>query len=274
MAHTTLVCACAARARRKEDLWPHVREFADNGIAHVISTLAKLQVGGRAACWGCVRAVCWLPGVMCEGRAWVLVAHTAAVQASQAACGRTCLANTSCPFCLPAGGQGGALRAVHHPRPLRRRRWVAGAGGGRTQGHARVMLQAAQHGLSGVQQCGAAACARTSAASSSAAHCVARWQRGRVSRRLTPSAAACVCAACRRGGGADGAHAGRGVRADGPLPGPQQARAPAEVRWGFCGEGGGVPAHLLDLVPCLLWTPQQADKEQDQGGAPGNCAPA
>ena len=29
--------------RRKEQLWPHVREFADRGILHVANTLRRLQ---------------------------------------------------------------------------------------------------------------------------------------------------------------------------------------------------------------------------------------
>ena len=34
-------------SRRKEDLWPHVREFADRAIEHVTATLSRLhQVGG------------------------------------------------------------------------------------------------------------------------------------------------------------------------------------------------------------------------------------
>jgi hypothetical protein len=33
---------------RKEALWPHVREFADNAIAHVDATLAALAAGGEA----------------------------------------------------------------------------------------------------------------------------------------------------------------------------------------------------------------------------------
>lgn len=32
--------------RRKEDLWPHVREFADRAIAHASATLARLQESG------------------------------------------------------------------------------------------------------------------------------------------------------------------------------------------------------------------------------------
>lgn len=33
---------------RKEALWPHTREFADRGIAHVKSTLAALSAAGEA----------------------------------------------------------------------------------------------------------------------------------------------------------------------------------------------------------------------------------
>ena len=29
---------------RKEELWPHIREFADNAITHTTTTLNKLQV--------------------------------------------------------------------------------------------------------------------------------------------------------------------------------------------------------------------------------------
>jgi len=35
--------------RRKEALWPHVREFADRGLAHVKATLAALSERGEAA---------------------------------------------------------------------------------------------------------------------------------------------------------------------------------------------------------------------------------
>ena len=36
---------CAA-ARRKERLWPHIREFADNGIAHTKRMLSALGENG------------------------------------------------------------------------------------------------------------------------------------------------------------------------------------------------------------------------------------
>lgn len=40
------------RACRKEELWPHVREFADRALEHVSCTLARLQEAGEpAALW-------------------------------------------------------------------------------------------------------------------------------------------------------------------------------------------------------------------------------
>lgn len=38
--------ACALGARRKERLWPHIREFADNGIAHTKRMLSALGENG------------------------------------------------------------------------------------------------------------------------------------------------------------------------------------------------------------------------------------
>ncbi|KAF5837580.1 hypothetical protein DUNSADRAFT_4151 [Dunaliella salina] len=35
---------------KKEDLWPHIREFADNAITHTTNTLAKLQEGKEGPC--------------------------------------------------------------------------------------------------------------------------------------------------------------------------------------------------------------------------------
>ena len=34
---------------RKEDLWPHVREFADRVIEHAIATMTRLQESGEPA---------------------------------------------------------------------------------------------------------------------------------------------------------------------------------------------------------------------------------
>lgn len=36
-------------ARRKEDLWPHVREFADRTLVHVRRTLGRLAGAGQLA---------------------------------------------------------------------------------------------------------------------------------------------------------------------------------------------------------------------------------
>jgi hypothetical protein len=41
------VCPLALTPSRKEALWPYVREFADNALAHASATLARLAAAGE-----------------------------------------------------------------------------------------------------------------------------------------------------------------------------------------------------------------------------------
>ncbi len=43
LSHSHSADRCPGTARSKEELWPHVREFADRAIAHATDTLARLQ---------------------------------------------------------------------------------------------------------------------------------------------------------------------------------------------------------------------------------------
>lgn len=45
-----LPCGNPSVYLRKEELWPHVREFADRGVCHVSATLARLQQEGGEPC--------------------------------------------------------------------------------------------------------------------------------------------------------------------------------------------------------------------------------
>ncbi|GLI58587.1 hypothetical protein VaNZ11_000197, partial [Volvox africanus] len=44
-----LPCGPPETYLKKEDLWPHIREFADRAVRHVTTTLARLAGSGAAA---------------------------------------------------------------------------------------------------------------------------------------------------------------------------------------------------------------------------------